>query len=303
MHKSRIIRFPDFSELQIPEANRVIKLSDRKVFKEVLNQNRQVLPTAEAARKGDYVLAEISFQGREPEVMHIELGGRHFPEYEAALQGCRGGERLDANIYGETASIRVLSVGRTVELELTDEKISRLALPGIHSKADFRENYVAMHGAEISSRIFHAIKDRLFQQLLALTEAELDQEELDAYNKHQYDMIEHVTGGADERLLAAYGNGGKSMDECMRLFHQDNRQSFIFTLLGHTLAERDGKLFSPEEKAQALEYYQSIWEKSPAEIEEEGLMDDVLEPLYLQYTINSLKSHFQSVVRFETECP
>jgi hypothetical protein len=302
MSVSHIIRIPDFAELRIPAVNYTIKLSDKTVFKTVLDQHRKVVPVDGPAQKGDYVLTEVSFGAREPKRLHVELGGRHFPDLEAALMGCHPGQALEANINDETSAIQILSVARPVEMKLTNENIEKLGLPGIHNKNDYRQNYVALHGEEISGRAFSALHEKLLAQLTELIEVELDPAEVDAFNQQQKKMIDKITGNAEERLLLAYGDHGThSLAECEALFAADNRKSFIWLLLGHALAQRDHKQISPEERTKILSYYTAVWEKNETEIEAEGLMETALEPFYLQYTVESLKAYYQSLVRFQTE--
>lgn len=302
MSVSHIIRIPDFAQLQIPAVNCTIKLSDKTVFKTVLDQHRKVVPVNGPAQKGDYVLAEASFGSREPKRLHVELGGRHFPDLEAALMGCHPGQALEVDINGETSAIQILSVARPVEMELTNENIEKLGLPDIHTKNDYRRNYVALHGKEISGRVFSALQVKLLAKLTKLIEVELDPAEVDAFNQQQKKMIDKITGNAEERLLLAYGDHGThSLAECEALFAADNRESFILLLLGHALAQRDHNQISPEERTKILSYYTAVWEKNEAEIEAEGLMETALEPFYLQYAVGSLKAYYQSLVQFETE--
>lgn len=302
MSISHVTQIPDFTKLQIPAVNCIIRLSDKTVFKAVLDKHRKIISVNGPAQKGDFVLAEASFGAGEPEQRHIELGGRHFPDWESALQGGYSGQILEAAINGRTAAVKILSVERVVELELTDENIEKLGLPDIHTKGDYRKDFISHHGDEISTRVFSALREKLITRLVSLTEVELDPSELEAYNQQQLDMLDRIAGSADERLLLAYGdNGTHSIEECRALYAADNRQSYILLLLGHALAQRDKKQISPAERKEILGYYTAMWEKTEAEIEREGLLETALEPFYLQYAIGTLKAHYQSLVRFETE--
>lgn len=294
MSLSKVLRMPDLTELKIPEKQCHITLKDDTIFQDLRNQYRQLAVQEGPAAPGDYVLAQATCEKGGTSTIHIELGGRQFPDYEKALLGCRAGQTVQAVICGEDTALQVESVKKVVELPLTDECIAALQLPGIHTLADYRRQYIADHGEALADRIFDAIREKLLNQLAERLEVSLDQQELDRFHQQQRDMIQIVSGDLDQRLMDAYG--GATPEESDRLFYQDNRRTFLIYLWGKALAEQDRREMTQAELDQALEYYQLIHEKSKEAVLSQDLMEEVCQPFYLQYGIGALRRYFKSLV-------
>lgn len=302
MSSSKVVRMPDLTGLEIPEKQCHITLKDDTIFQDLRNQHRQLAVQTGPAAPGDYVLAEATRETGGTSTVHIELGARQFPDYEKALLGCRAGQTLEAVICGEKTILQVESVKKVVELPLTNESIAALQLPGIHTLADYRRQYIADHGDALADRIFDAIREKLFNQLAEGLEVSLDQQEMDRFHQQQRDMIQTVSGDLDQRLMDAYG--GSTPEESDRLFYQDNRRTFLIYLWGKALAEQDGRQMIQAELDQAWEYYQLIHETGQEEPIPQERMDEVCQPFYLQYGIGALRRYFKSLVRISaTDVP
>lgn len=296
MGQSHIVQMPELSELNIPAKQYLIRLSDKTIFRALLEKTRRVAPREGPAEKGDYVLvcAELNRGGKH--TLHIELGGRAYPDYEEALMGCRAGQEIGAVINGDDALLRVESVKKVVDMPLTDESVAALGLPGIHSLVDYRRRYITEHGGEHAERIFHAIQDGLLTQLDSLIQADLDPEEVEHFHRRQRVMIQNISGDADQRLMDAYGCD--TPEEADRMFAADNRRTFTLCLWGRALAERDGRTPDEAERKQAFEYYCLIYETNEDELIRHGLADEALQPFYIQYGIGVLRRYYQSLVCF-----
>lgn len=294
MSLSKVVRMPDLTRLEIPEKQCHITLKDDTIFQGLRDQHRQLAVQEGPAARGDYVLAQAASEPGHARTVHIELGVRRFPDYEKALLGCRAGQTLQAMICGEDTTLQVESVKKVVELPLTDESIAALQLPGIHTLADYRRQYIADHGDALADRIFSAIQEKLLNQLAELMEVSLDQQELEQFHQQQRDMIQAVSGDVDQRLMDAYG--GSTPQESDRLFFQDNRRTFLIYLWGKALADQDGHQLTQTELDQVLEYYQLIHGKSKEEVLAKGLMEEACQPFYLQYGIGALRRYFKSLV-------
>jgi len=302
MRLSHITKVPDFKDIQISDNNRMIKINDRTIFREIKNENRRIEDTNKPAKKGDYVQVEVSAGEQEPKVIHIELGKQHYQAYEEVLFACTPNQVFTKVIYGKETNIKVISVKETKEMELTDENIEKLQLPGIHSVKDYRKDYVRRNKKEVVDRAFQALKKKFLKQLETILEVELVEAEVDKYNQNQRDMIETIAGDVEERLMVAYGKDGeKSLEECEALFKKDNTKNFKMIVLGDAMAKKNHRQISEEEKRDLLENYKLIHEKSDEEIEAKNLMEQVLEPFYLQYAIQELQNYYESVVKIITQ--
>ncbi len=302
MRLSHITKVPDFKEIQISDNNRRIKINDRTIFREIRNEKRRLEDTRKPAKNGDYVQVEVTCGEQEPKVLHIELGKQHYQAYEEVLFGCIPNQVLTKVVYGKETNIKVISVKETKEMELTDENIEKLQLPGIHSVEDYRKDYVRRNKEEVVDRAFQALKKKFIKQLETILEVELVEAEVDKYNQNQRDMIETIAGDVEERLMVAYGNNGeKSLEECEALFKKDNTKNFKMIVLGEALAKNNHRQISEEEKEALLENYKLIHEKSDEEIKAKNLMEQVFEPFYLQYTIQELQNYYESVVEIITQ--
>lgn len=296
MRLSHVKQIPNFMDLNISEQNRKIKLSDKVIFKDLQNDNRTLEDTKSPAKKGNYVHAVATREGEKPKEIHVEIGTHHFPGYEEALLGCTKDQVFSKTVYGKETEFRILSVRQTKELELIDENIEKLHLSGIHTVADYREDYVLKNKDDILERVFQALRRKLTLELDKILDVELVDSEVDDYNQGQRNMIECVVGDVEERLLAAYGENGKySLEESEQLFKQENTRNFKLIVLGDALAEKNQLQITEEEKASLIENYKMVYGKSDEEIETENLMDKVFEAFYLQYAIKELKNHFASV--------
>lgn len=291
---SKVVRMPDLTRLEIPEKQCHITLKDEIIFQDLRNQHRQLAVQEDPAVPGDYVLAQAVSAPDHARTVHIELGARRFPDYEKALLGCRTGQTLRAVICGEDTTLQVESVKQVVELPLTDQSIAALRIPGIHTLADYRRQYIADHGDTLADRIFSAIQEKLLNQLAEMMEVSLDQRELDRFHRQQREMIQNISGDVNQRLMDAYG--GSTPEESDRLFFQDNRRTFLLYLWGKALADQDGHQMTQAELDQVLEYYQLIHEKSKEEVLAQGLMEEACQPFYLQYGIGALRRYFKSLV-------
>ncbi len=302
MRLSRVKKVPDFKDIQISDNNRMIKISDKTIFREIRNEKRRLEDTKRPAKNGDYVQVVVTCEEQDPKVIHIELGKRHYQAYEEVLIACTPNQVFEKVIYGKETNIKVISVKETKEMELTDENIEKLQLPGIHSVEDYRKDYVRRNQKEVVDRAFHALKKKFLKQLETILEVELVEAEVDKYNQNQRDMIETIAGNVEERLMVAYGNDGeKSLEECEALFKKDNTKNFKIIVLGDALAKKNHRQISEEEKEELLENYKLIHEKSDEEIKTKNLMEQVLEPFYLQYTIQELQNHYESLVEIITQ--
>jgi hypothetical protein len=213
--------------------------------------------------------------------------------------GCTAGQTLKATICGEETTIQVQIVKKVVEMPLTDKNIAALHMPGIETLVDYRKQYIREHGDEKAEQIFRAIQGKLLPKLVQLMEISLDEDEMNDFHQQQRAMIHSISGDVDQRLLDAYGsNGDKTPEECDLMFFEENKRSFMIYLWGKTLAERNKRQMTDAERKQALEYYSLIHGKNEVEIAAEGLMDEAVQPFYLQYGIGELKKYFKSLVRF-----
>ncbi len=302
MRLSHVKMIPNFIDIKMSDKNRTIKISDRTIFREILNENRTLQDTGEPANKGDYVQAVVTCEGQKPKVIHIELGKQHFPAYETALTGCTPQQVFSKKVYGKETEFNVVSVKKTQEMELTDENIEKLQLCGIHSVEDYRKDYVGRNKDQIIERVFLALKRKLMEELDKILEVELVEAEVENYNQNQRDMINNVVGNVEERLIAAYGNNGqKSLEECEGLFKKENTKNYKMIVLGEALAAKNNRQISEEEKNGLLENYKMVYGKSDEEIETENLMENVFEAFYLQYTIKELQNYFESVAQIVCE--
>ena len=302
MRLSHVKEIPDFAKMDIPDKNRKIKLSDMVIFKDLQNEKRTLQDTGLPAKQGDYVQAEVTCSGQEAKMIHIEIGKRHFPGYEEALIGCTMDQVFSKQVYGKETEFHIISVRQTKELELTDENIENLQLSGIHTVADYRDNYVRQNKDAILERVFQALRRKIIVELEKILDVELVESEVNEYNQGQRNMIECVVGDVEERLLAAYGENGKySLEECEQLFKNENTRNFKLIVLGDALAAKKDLHISEEEKASLIENYKMVYGKSDEEIEAENLMDKVFEAFYLQYTIKELKNYFASVAEIIVE--
>lgn len=302
MRLSRIKNIPNFSDLNISENSRTIKVYDKIIFKELLDENRILQDTGSPAKEGDYVHAVVTYDGQEPKAIHVELGKHHFPAFEEVLLGCSPNQVLSRNVHGRETEFNVLSVRQTKEMELTDENIKKLQLEGINSVEDYRKDYICRNKEAILGRVFDALKRKLIEETERILEVELVEAEVDGYNQSQRNMINNVAGDVEERLILAYGKDGQnSLEECEQLFKEENTKNFKMIILGYAIAAKNNRQISEEEKAALLENYKMVYEKSDEEIQTENLMGYVYEPFYLQYAIKELKNYFESVAQVITE--
>lgn len=299
MSLSHVVRMPDLAALDILPKQCRITLSDDIIFSGVRSRNRKLAVQDAPAANGDYVLAESTGIGGITKTIHIELGRKHFPDVEKALLGCIAGQTLKAAVSGEETAIRVQTVKKVVEMPLTDESMAALHMPGIETLADYRRQYIREHGDEKAEQIFHAIQGKLLKQLVQIMEVSLDEGEMNDFHRQQRAMIQSISGDVDQRLVDAYGgDGGKTPDECDRMFFEENKRTFMLYLWGKALAERNKRQMTDAERKQVLEYYSLIHGKNEDEIAAEGRMDEAAQPFYLQYGIGEVKKHYKSLVRF-----
>lgn len=292
--KSHVIRMPELSKLDIPEKQRKIFIPDDQIFSELRNEHRRIDDRDGGAEKGDYVLIDLCDPFGHKREIHVELGSRAFSDYTEVLKGCAAGDELQTVINGTEHTIFVKSVRMPVELPLTDETIAGLEIPGVKDLVDYRVKYINEHGEERLDRVFRAIQQGLFDQVLEMAEIQLDPEELDSYNKMQLVMVGNISGNVDERLMMAYGGGDKSLEECKQLFYEDNRRTFSLYVWGRDLASLNGAEPTDADRKQAMDYYCLVFDKS----EDEADMEEALMSYYLQYGIGRLREYYQSVSSF-----
>ena len=302
MKKTQITKMPDLSALTILPKQRELFIRDTTIFSALAYRKRQVETVDDAAAPNDYVLCEISGQSGNVQTVHVELGGGHFPALEQILAGTRAGQSVEGTIGGDPSTIRVLSVNRPREYPLSDESIAALEIPGVHTLADYRRRYIVQHGRALAERVFSALQKRLLEEVTALMEVDFSTEEMDHYHRLQREMIQGITGDADQRILDAYGYAdGKTPEECERMFYEENKRTFLIYVWGRTLAADRQVPVSEEAYRQALEYFCLLHDKTEQQVEEEGLQDDVLTSFYLQYGIGEVRNYYYSIVRFSAE--
>ncbi len=299
MGLSHVIRMPDLAKLEIPAKQRLISVKDEQIFRGLRSQNRQIADQEGGAAKGDFVLFDATDSRGGSRTLHIELGGKYFPDYEGALLGCKAGQELHAQVDGDDTLIHVRSVRKVIEFPLTDVSIAALHIPGAATLAEYREKYLREHGDEIAERVFRAIQQKLKDRVLDMTEFSLDDSEMDLYHQRQCTMLRNIFGDIDERLRKAYGaDGAKTLEKCYQQFYADNKRSFLLYLLGKAMAEQDHATPTETEYRQALESYCLIFEKTEEQVEQEGLQEEALRSFYIQYGIGRIRDYFKSVVRF-----
>ena len=300
MFVSKVTRLPDLSRLDIPEKQRVITVRDEQIFADLRNRHRTMADREGGACIDDYVLVDLKNAQGAVRTLHAELGAKAFKAYETALIGCKAGQEIPLTLNGETVLLKVRSVRMPVELPLTDDAIAALQMPGIKTLHDYRLAYLKEHDTEIADRVFRALQARLIDQALAMTEMELDRRDTDRFNEQQLTMLKNIQGDADARILKAYGEDGKnSLEECYRLFYEDNARTCRVIILGKAMAEHDGAVPTEEEYRQFTEYFCLVFNKTTEQVEKENLREDVLQSYWLQYVIGQIKSYYRSIVRFD----
>lgn len=305
MGKSYVIRMPELAELDIPEKQRTIFVKDTTIFEGLLNAHRSLAHRESGAVRGDYVLVEVHGTGGHSQVLHIELGGRRFPELEKLLLGATAGQELQTTVWGQEMRICVRTVRCVVDIPLTDESVAALNMPGITSLTDYRKNYLQEHGEQIALRLFGKLQNKLMDQIREKAVLHLEPGEPEYYHRQQREMIQNMTGDVDQRLLSAYGPvGGTDAQECDRLFFEDNRKMFAFYVWARDFAGKNGVVPSEEDQKKAVDNFCMLFDKTQEQIQREGLLDDALRSFYFQYGIGQLRAYFLSVVRFSaTDVP
>lgn len=299
MFFSKVTCLPDLNRLEISEKQRVIAVRDEQIFADLLNRHRSIADREGGAEIGDYVLVEAVDARGNSRIIHIELGGKRFAEYEKALIGCKAGQEIEAVINGGKTFLKVRSVRMPIEYPLTDASIAALALPGIATLNDYRKAFLSEHGTEIADRVFRALQSRLLDQVLSMTEMELDKRDADRFNDQQLTMLKNIQGDADARIMKAYGDDGKrTREEAYQQFYEENKRTCSVVILGKALAEHDGTEPTEEEYGQFKEYFCLIFNKTDEQIEQEGLREDVLQSYWLQYGIGKLRTYYRSLVQF-----
>ena len=302
MFISKVSRLPDLNKLNIPEKQRVITVRDEQIFADLKNRHRTMADREGGACIGDYVLVDLVNAQGNVRTVHMELGAKAFKAYETALIGCKAGQEITMTMNGETVLLKVRSVRMPVELPLTDDAIAALQMPNIKTLHDYRLAYLKEHGVEIVDRVFRALQGRLIDQTLEMTEMELDRKDTDRFNEQQLTMLKNIQGDADARILKAYGEDGKhSLEECYRLFYEENARTCRVIILGKAMAEHDGAVPNEEEYRQFTEYFCLVFNKTAEQVEEENLREDVLQSFWLQYAIGQIRSYYRSIVRFDAE--
>lgn len=302
MNLSKVVQLPDFSRFEIPEKQRNLYMRDAVIFEGILNENRSMADQNEPAEKGNYVLAEITGQNGSSRTLHLELGKKHYQELADALLGCRANDDIQAVMYGEQVNVHIVSVRKTVEFDVTDESVAGLGIPGVGSKTDYRRKYILENGENYAMRVFDAIYERLFEQMIGYSEIEFDGEDVEHFHENQKTMLNVVSGNAQERILLGYGQNGKySLEECEKMYYEDNKETYRVYLLGKALAEKNGVHPSEEDRAEAYEYYTMIYGKNAEQIEAEGLSDEALFSFYFQYASLALLDYYKSIVTFNAE--
>ena len=294
MSSSYVISMPELDRLSIPEKQTKLFVSDEQIFRELRNEHRRVADADSPAERGDYVLVETDDGHGVKKKLHIELGGKAYPDYTKALVGCVPGQELRLTANGRDIAVRVISVRRPVEYPLSDESIAALGISGVNDRVDYRRKYIDEHGDEILGRVFRAIQPGLMDQVLDMSEIYLDPKELDDYNAMQLVMVGNISGNADERLMKAYGNGEKTLEECKQLFFNENRRIFSMYIWGRDLAKLRGAEPTEADTKQALGYYCLVFEKA----EEEADLDTALMSYYLQYGIGAIREYYKSITCF-----
>lgn len=302
MFVSKVSRLPDLNRLDIPEKQRVITVRDEQIFADLKNRHRTMADREGGACIGDYVLIDLKNTQGSVRTVHMELGAKAFKAYETALLGCETGQEIPLTLNGKPVLLKVRSVRMPVELPLTDDAIAALNMPEIHTLHEYRLAYLKEHGTEIADRVLRALQGRLIDQALEMTEMELDRKDTDRFNEQQLTMLKNIQGDADARILKAYGEDGQhSLEECHRLFYEDNARTCRVIILGKAMAERDGAVPTEEEYRQFTEYFCLVFNKTAEQVEEENLREDVLQSFWLQYAIGQIKSYYRSIVRFQAE--
>lgn len=299
---SKVINLPDFSQLRIPEAQRVIRVKDETIFRDLRNEKRRITDQTEGAKVGDYVLVELCGSDGRRTSLHLELGKKQYLQLCECLIGCHRGDKLVMDLHGVQTTVQVSSVRTCVEFPLTDASIKSLKLPNISSLEEYRKMYIRKEGEGMIDRIFQVIYKKLRQEILSLTTFYIDEGEERYYHEQQRQMIQNLTGNVNQRLLDAFGEDGKkTLEECDRLFFEENRIVFANYLLGKALAEKNQIVPTEEEVELAVENYSMVFEKTKEQIDEEGLMEDVLRSFYLQYGTMQMKEYYKSIITFVFE--
>lgn len=301
MDKSYVITMPDLKELSIPEKQRSIYVKDSAIFSALRNEKRHMEDRTEPAQNGDYVLTEVVC-GDVTQLIHIELGGRHFPQQEAALLGCRTGDVISAVINGEQTILRVRSVRKTEEYPITDASIEALNIEDVHCAADYRRKYIRENGFEMSEKLFRAMQQKLIENLVDLAEFHLDEDDVTAYHENQKSMIQNLTGDVNLRLLTAYGEDGKySLEECDRMFMEENKRTYQMILWSKALAEQNHVKISETDRKAAIENYCLVFDTTEDEITKSGKEETAMYSFYIAYGMKELRRYYCSVIGFCAE--
>ena len=299
MSNSHIVRMPDLSKLNIPEKQRMIRVRDEQIFRELKTQHRRIEDQTDGAQKGDYVLIDVVRPNGEAKTIHVELGGKAFSNYQTVLLGCKAGQVLPLTTGGEKVTLRIRTVRRVEELSLTDKTIAALKIPGIITLSDYRRRYIQQHGEEIADRVFRAVQIKLINEALALAEIEVDPGELEHYNRQQRIMLQNISGDVDERIMRAYGaDGTRTLEESYRRFDADNRRNFVTYLWGKALAEQAHAAPTEEERSQAMMFYCLAFDTTEEDVKRQGLQEESIRSFYRQYGIGYLREYYKSLVNF-----
>ena len=301
MPTSYIVRMPVLTALEIPEKQRKIFVRDEQIFRQLNLENRSLQDRVDGANVGDYVRIEAVRPNGAVRKLQIELGKQVFPEYESILPGCQPGQTLELVLGEEQIAVHIQAVRQMVQHPVTDETVAALGLPGVATMADYRAKFLQDHGQELADKLFRALQGKLLEQVLGMMEVALEKEELDQYDRRQREMLQNISGDVDARVLRAYGGDGeKTLEECYRLFYEDNRRNYILWLWGKALAEKNVAP-TEEEYSQALEFYCMAFNTDEAQVERDGLREEVTRSFYMRHALSVLQDYYRSIVNISAE--
>ena len=101
-------------------------------------------------------------------------------------------------------------------------------------------------------------------------------------------------------MWAYGGDGEKTLEECYRLFYEDNRRNYILWLWGKALAEKNVAP-TEEEYSQALEFYCMAFNTDEAQVERDGLREEVTRSFYMRHALSVLQDYYRSIVNISAE--
>jgi hypothetical protein len=251
MFEESLKKMPALEDVIVSEKALTRVVTENEVFQKLISRSKTIQKVDEPAQENDFVRFLVTPNEEDAFEKQVVLGKGCFKQYESALMDMKTGEEKVVNLEGRSNKLKILSVKRIYQMEISDESVSKCGIPGVKSISDYKQYFINKKEDELRTaavgKIYAGIAAQLKKNALY---PNLEDAYTQFYELQRQNFIKQCGGNDDKYLQMLKSSMGKdeksTLEDCEKELYNKCKDVYNQCLIGKAMAEKKGIAITSE---------------------------------------------------------